>query len=70
MSMTNDYIVDKLARQRQQDLLAEAALRRLANEAPSDNRSWWRRLTKQQTPLLPRRRRQRPARNASGGTRS
>ena len=44
MSMINDYTVQRLSTQRQHDLAAEAANRRLVRLATSGRRTWWQQL--------------------------
>ena len=44
MSMINDYTVQRLSTQRQQDLAAEAANRRLVRLARCGRPTWWQQL--------------------------
>lgn len=44
MSMINDYTVQRLSKQRQHDLAAEAANRRLVRLATCGRRTWWQKL--------------------------
>lgn len=52
LSMNNYYFVQKLVKQRQDDLQAEAANWRLANEVPRDRRYSWRQLTERLVALV------------------
>jgi len=45
MSLINDYTVQRLSTQRQHDLAAEAANRRLVRLARSGRRPWWQKLS-------------------------
>jgi hypothetical protein len=48
--MNNDYLFSIIAKQRRQDLIAEAANNRLAHLATANRMPWWRRVEHVLTP--------------------
>ena len=48
--MNNDYLFSIIAKQRRQDLIAEAANNRLARLAAANRTPWWRRVGHTLTP--------------------